>query len=286
MDEFKRFFFRGLAAVLPTLLSIALFIWAYNLVDNYIGQYVTLGMRKAISLTGPPQAVNALTDALEYGQPINEWNDAGQRLTVEYKIITHKALHSPDDQIRKSAERRRTEALWRIAFAKYKLNFVGFLVAIIVVYFVGRFLASLLGRQTWKIVERLLTSVPFVRAIYPNIKQVTDFLFGERQYEFSGVVAVQYPRKGIWSLGFLTGSPMIALAKATPEELVTIFVPSSPTPMTGYTITVPRSDTLDLAISVDEALRFTISAGVIKPHTQLAGGGDESTVADSKEVRG
>lgn len=272
MDEFKRFFLRGLAAVLPTLLTIALFMWAYKLVDTYIGQYVTLGMLKLVAVSGPPQAVDPIKDSLEYGEPIDEWDAQGRRLTVEYKIIQYNTLQSGDPRVIEGARHRRDEALWTIAFNKYKLHFIGFLVAIIVVYFVGRFLASLLGRQTWKIAERALISVPLVRAIYPNIKQVTDFLFGERPFEFSGVVAVQYPRVGIWSLGFLTGSPMQVIAKSTPDELVTVFIPSSPTPMTGYTITVPRKDVLELGISVDEALRFTISAGVIKPHTQLVRG--------------
>lgn len=274
MAEFKRFFLRGLAAVLPTLLTIGLFIWSYNLVDTYIGQYVTLGMLKVVAMTGPPQAVRADPDALRYGEPINEWDARGRRLTVEYKIIRNNMLQSGDTEVAREAARRRSEALWSIAFAKYKLHFIGFLVAIIVVYFVGRFLASWLGRQTWKVVERALVSVPLVRAIYPNIKQVTDFLFGERQFEFSGVVAVQYPRKGIWSLGFRTGSPMTAIAEASDKELITVFIPSSPTPMTGYTVTVPRTDVLDLAMSIDEALRFTISAGVIKPHTRLFGDED------------
>ena len=96
--------------------------------------------------------------------------------------------------------------------------------------------------------------------------------------EFSGVVAVPYPRKGIWSVGLLTGTPMKAIQESAGEEMVTIFIPSSPTPVTGYTITVPRRDIIELALSVDEALRFIISAGVIKPDTELSLG-----VADKKK---
>lgn len=270
MDEFKRFFLRGLAAVLPTLLTVAVFMWAYTLVDTYVGRFVTEGLLALVTLTGPPNAVDDQRDPLKYGTPLNEWDAEGNRLTVEYKVINHPALTSSNPTVRDRARRARVEAMWRIAFNKYHLHLVGFLVAIIVVYFVGRFLASFIGRTTWRIVERTLGNVPLVRAIYPNIKQVTDFLFGEHKLEFSGVVAVPYPRVGIWSVGFLTGSPMEALSKATEDELVTVFVPSSPTPMTGYTMTVPRRDVIELALSIDEALRFTISAGVIKPHTRLA----------------
>ncbi|GJM24338.1 MAG: membrane protein [Phycisphaerae bacterium] len=273
MDEFKRFFLRGLAAVLPTLLTIAVFLWAYSLVDTYLGQHITRGMLNVMCLLGEPSAVDAEEDSLLYGDPIDRWIQtgpwAGIRDTAEHNIITSNALHSTDDLVKKRAERARTRALWRIAFSKYKLGLVGFLIAIIVVYFVGLFLASFIGRTTLRLVERTVSRMPLVGAIYPNIKQVTDFLFSESKLEFSGVVAVPYPRKGIWSVGLLTGRPMGAIKDQTDGDLVTVFIPSSPAPVTGYTITVPREDLLVLDISIDEALRFIISAGVVKPDTKL-----------------
>ncbi|MCB9849540.1 MAG: DUF502 domain-containing protein [Phycisphaerales bacterium] len=277
MDEFKRFFLRGLAAVLPTLITVAIFLWAYDIIETYMGQHITASMLAVMTWTGPPEqnVVNPDEDSLRYGRPLDEWlgseagDNAGRRVTEEYKIINSKALGSPLKKVQVRAERERSAALWRIAFAKYKLNLIGFLIAIIVVYFVGFFLASFIGRTTLRIVENALGRMPLVRAIYPNIKQVTDFLFGDQKLEFSGVVAVPYPRAGIWSLGLLTGPPMKAIASAAGEELVTIFIPSSPTPVTGYTITVPRRDVIELAISIDEALRFIISAGVIKPDMEL-----------------
>ena len=276
MDEFKRFFFRGLAAVLPTLLTVAVFLWAYNLVDTYMGRHITTAMLKVLSLTGPPDSVvvDENEDPLIYGEPIDEWiqsgAQAGRRATVQHKIITSSALQSSEEGIRARAQQARTQALWRIAFNKYKLHLVGFLIAIIIVYFVGFFLASFIGRASLKFVENSLGRVPLVRAIYPNIKQVTDFLFGEHKLEFSGVVAVPYPRPGIWSIGLLTGPPMKAIAESAGEEMVTIFIPSSPTPVTGYTITIARREVIELALSVDEALRFIISAGVIKPDMELS----------------
>lgn len=279
MEEFKRFFFRGLAAVLPTLLTIAVFLWVYDLVDTYMGRHITRGMLKVMALTGPPSAVDAERDALEYGDPIDEWlgvnlppdqeEFAGRRATTQYKIITSNALQSQNPKVQARMKRARNEALWEIAFKKYKLHLVGFLIAIIVVYFVGFFLASFIGRTSLKFVENTLGRMPLVRAIYPNIKQVTDFLFGEQKLEFSGVVAVPYPRTGIWSVGLLTGPSMKQLEESVSEELVTVFIPSSPTPVTGYTITVPRRDVIELPFSIDEALRFIISAGVIKPDTEL-----------------
>jgi uncharacterized membrane protein len=217
-------------------------------------------------------------EALEYGQPINEWDSFGRRLTVEYKIATLPVLDETTEAYRLASERdrqradqARNRALWTVAFARYKLHLIGFLIAVILVYFVGLFLASLIGRTTWRIVERLLYRIPIVRAIYPNIKQVTDFLFTDRQLQFSGVVAVQYPRKGIWSLGLVTGPPLQSLEDRAGQgrELMNVFIPSSPTPVTGYVITVYRDETIELGLSMDEVLRYTISGGVIKPDRKL-----------------
>ena len=270
-DDFKRYFSRGLAALLPTLLTIALLMWAYDLIDRHLGRYITQGMVALFAAGGPPGFLSpdkALEDALEYGEPINQWDGkTGRRLTVEYQIATHPILHDADanPEVRKAAERARNVAVWSVTFKRYRLHLLGFLIAIIVVYFVGLFVASLIGRTTWRVIERLLYRIPIVKAVYPNIKQVTDFLLTKRTLQFSGVVAVQYPRKGLWSLGLITGSPMRTIQEVVGEELMTVFIPSSPTPVTGYVITVSRSDVIELSLSMDEAMRYSISAGVIKP---------------------
>ena len=279
MDDFRRFFLRGLGALVPTLLTIAILIWAYSLINDYVGVYITRGLMLLCSWgnSAPPAPglVDEETDPLVYGTPILEWNRFGERLTVEYKVIHNKALQNPDSKARGRANRARIKALWQIAFKKYKLHLLGFLIAIILVYFVGFFLASFIGRTIWRAGEGLLYRIPLIRAIYPHVKQVTDFLLSERRVEFSGVVAVQYPRKGIWSLGLSTGGPLARVQEASPEELVTVFVPSSPTPVTGYVIQAPRSDVIELNLSIDEAFRFTISGGVLKPGVSLPGAVEE-----------
>jgi uncharacterized membrane protein len=274
MDDFRRFFLRGLGALLPTLLTIAVLIWAYHVVNDYVGTYVTKGMLFVCSSISPrpaPGFVNMDVDPIKYGTPVNEWDHLGRRLTIEYKMINHPILgttpstYSPNKKAKARAEKARDRALWQIASAKYKLHLLGFLIAIILVYFVGFFLASFIGRTSWRMAEGLLFRIPLIRAVYPNIKQVTDFLLAERRFEFSSVVAVQYPRKGVWSLGLRTGKPMKQVQSRVSEELVSVFIPSSPTPVTGYVIQIAKEDVIDLSISLDEALRFTISAGVIKP---------------------
>lgn len=269
MDDFRRFFLRGLAALVPTLLTIAILLWVYRLVNDNVGVYITKGLLWGCSQVRdvPALPLNPDRDSLTYGTPINEWDKSGDRLTLEYKVIHHPALQSADPKVRARAEKFRNKALWQIAFRKYRVHFLGFFIAIILVYFVGFFLASFIGRASWRAAEGVLYRIPLIRAIYPHVKQVTDFLLSERQVEFSGVVAVRYPSRDIWSVGLTTGTGMTQIEKVHPEDLVTVFIPSSPTPVTGYVIQVPRRDTIELNVSIDEALRFAISGGVIKPGT-------------------
>lgn len=274
-DDFRRFFTRGLAAVVPSLLTIAILIWVYQLVNGYIGVHITRGLILMCSSIRPepaPGLVDEDADALEYGTPLNEWDDQGRRLTIEYKIIHQDALDHPDPKVAQRATQVRNRALWEITFRKYRLHLLGFLIAVIVIYFTGFFLASFIGRTVWRASERLLMRVPLIRAIYPHVKQVTDFVLAERKrFEASGVVAAEYPRKGMWSLGLSTGAPIQRVQEETPDELVTVFIPSSPTPITGYVIQVPRKDVIELDMSLDEAIRFAVSAGVIKPGAYKSG---------------
>lgn len=279
MDDFRRFFLRGLGALVPTLLTIAILVWSYRLINDNVGYYITQALLQFCKMASNEPAhgfVDPETDALRYGTPINSWDDEGRRLTIEYRVIEnyktlqHNNTGVDETPLVRAARLARNDALWRLAFTKYHLHVLGFLIAIILVYFMGFFLASFMGRTAWRAAESLLRRIPLVRAVYSNVKQVTDFLLSDGSVEFSGVVAVQYPRKGIWSVGLLTGEPMKSVQGQVPDPLITVFIPSSPTPFTGYVIQVPREDSISLNMTIDEALRFTISGGVIKPDEELS----------------
>ncbi len=265
-EDFRKFFVRGVAAVLPTLLTIAILIWAYQLVDAYIGQYITKGFIATLARTaGAPTSatVDPETDTIRYGRRTGDLDKKGRWITNEYLVAHHpEHMRGPN---RPSGSLEYRTALWRIAFKKYRLGIVGFLLAIALVYFVGFFVASFIGREAMRLVERIQRRVPLVNAVYPHVKQITDFLLSENRVAFRGVVAVEYPRKGIWSLGLLTGEGIKGVSDATGQEMVSVFIPSSPTPMTGYVLTLPSDDVIELSITIDQALRFTISGGVIKP---------------------
>ena len=153
---------------------------------------------------------------------------------------------------------------------RWYMNFIGLFVAILSVYFAGRLLGGLLGRSLYSKIERLLTTIPVVKQVYPYVKQVVDFILSdEKPIKFNRVVLVQYPRKDIWSIGLVTGTPMKSVQNQmdsnAKEPGITVFIPSSPTPFTGYTISVTMDEVVEIPISIDEALRFTITGGVLIP---------------------
>jgi uncharacterized membrane protein len=143
---------------------------------------------------------------------------------------------------------------------------VGVLLAIVLVYIVGVLVGNFIGRTGWRLAELAVMKIPLVRAIYPAVKQVTDFILTDRtvaQFQSSRVVAVKPHESGIWSIGLVTGKGPAPLGELTGEEMVTVFVPSTPTAFTGYMMVVPRRELVELPMSVEEAMRLLVSGGVL-----------------------
>lgn len=237
--------------LLPSVLTLWLLVQAYRFVDSSIATPINEGIRLAViqidRRTGflPPQFEPS-----------------------EREIFTELAETATDrepldaDAARQLLRERAFVEWWN---QRWYLNLLGLLVAVVAVYLAGRLVGGLIGRSIYRRVERVLTSVPIVKHIYPHVKQVVDFLLSDdRPMKFNRVVAIEYPRKGIWSIGLVTGEGMRPV-QASAGDSMTIFIPSSPTPFTGYTITVPRGDTVDLDLTIDEALRFVVTAGVLVP---------------------
>lgn len=151
----------------------------------------------------------------------------------------------------------------------FLLSCFAVVLVVVALYFLGRFVSARIGGWLVRQFEdNLLGRLPVIRSVYGSAKQVTDFLFTESQVEYRRVVAIEYPRRGIWSLGLVTGESMLDITAAVGEPCLSVLVPSSPMPVTGYTMSVPRSQVLDLNISVDQAFQFCISCGVLVPPNQ------------------
>lgn len=139
---------------------------------------------------------------------------------------------------------------------------------ILVLYLVGKFMAAGVGRIFLTTAERIIVKLPLIRTVYSAVKQVTDFAFNERELEYTRIVALEYPRRGLWSIGFVTGESFLDIRSAANEPVLSVLMPTSPMPATGFTITVPKSQTIDLNITVDQAIQFCVSCGVVVPSHQ------------------
>ncbi|MCH2183238.1 MAG: DUF502 domain-containing protein [Mariniblastus sp.] len=135
-------------------------------------------------------------------------------------------------------------------------------------YLLGKFLTVGIGRFIWHQAEYLITQIPIIRNVYSSVKQITDFAFNETEFEYTRVVAVEYPRRGIWSMGFVTGEGLHDVKTAADQPILTVLMPTSPMPATGFTISVPKSETVDLDITIDQAIQFCVSCGVVVPEHQ------------------
>ena len=131
---------------------------------------------------------------------------------------------------------------------------------------VGLVVHNVFGRHLLEIAEQGLLRLPGMRHIYPGLRQLTDFLVSQkRPAEFQRVVAVPYPHPGVYAIGFVTGEGLPEVDAATGHRMLTVFIPSSPIPFTGWISLVPQDQTIPLAMTVEEALRTFVSAGVSRP---------------------
>ncbi|MBN2211573.1 MAG: DUF502 domain-containing protein [Sedimentisphaerales bacterium] len=261
--NFKRLFIRGLATVLPTILTIVLLVKCYEFVQDNISRYITEGVIHIVHGAVENYPEITTEDRKDYFQ--------------EHKLTEQDNDPALEDEIR----------LWKLrqTWSHGPRSLVGFLLAIIMVYFIGFFLASYLGRKVWQVFEHIFMHTPGFKQLYPYIKQVTEFLFGERHIQrYTRVVAVEYPRKGIWSVGLVTGGGLTRLRDHLQEDLLTVFIPSSPTPVTGYVITVDKNDVIDLPLTIEETLRFCISGGVITPQHPLSAELTKAAIPDKDKL--
>jgi uncharacterized membrane protein len=260
---FRRAVLRGLGVVLPPLLTIVLFFWAWNLILDYVLEPVESGARWVIVQViwdvhseQPPESETAQYEKIESDQWIP-------------KRIYREVKDKPGNDPPKTAQAYFDRFVTVRYLQRIPTIVLFFAVFILILYVLGKFLAAGMGRLMLASFEGLIHRLPVIRNVYSSVKQVTDFIFTEREIEFNRVVAVEYPRKGIWSIGFVTGESMLDIRSAANEPVLSVLMPTSPMPATGFTITVRKDETIDLDITIDQAIQFVVSCGVvIPPHQQ------------------
>jgi uncharacterized membrane protein len=228
--RFRNYFLRGLAVLLPTMLTIWILAWGYGLIQRNVSVHINKGLVKA-----------------------QTWAWA------------HRHQGISDDAIKKYEENL-TER-----FAKgFAGSIVGLLIAMVAVFLVGALLASVVGRALWRVIEASIMNTPVLRRVYPYVKQVTDFVLPpeDQKRMFSSVVAVEYPRPGLWSIGFVTGSGLRKITENEQQEFLTVLISTCPTPITGPVVFVPKEEAIELDMTIEEAVRFVVSAGVVAPESR------------------
>jgi len=216
--HFRSYFLRGLAVLLPTIVTIWIFFWGYKFIQENISVYVNRGIVRLVMFLQGEQQYLTKEDMVKF------WVDG-----------------------------------WG--------SIAGFLIALVGVCVLGVVLTSVVGKALWRMIEKFIMNTPFLRQVYPYVKQITDFLLkpGEQEKLFSRVVVVEYPRKGLWSIGMVTGSGIKKIVDKEEKEFLTVFIATTPSPITGFVILVPKDEVIDAGMTIEDALRFIVSGGVISP---------------------
>ncbi len=235
-ERMKRAFLTGLAALFPILITIFLLTWLYGQMDALLGSKV---------------------------------NVVARRTLVQNERLFGMAFPGAPDEVSETSETRREHVVDN--YPEFIGGVVGILGVAFAVLIMGFFLRGFVGAKVMNKVDGFFERFPVVKGIYPHARQVADFLFGSRDnLEFQRVVAVEYPRKGIYSLGFLTGCGLKDVQEHAGQNLVAIFIPNSPAPLTGFVIMVPKNEVVSLDMRVEDAITFCVTAGMV------SGKGDRS----------
>lgn len=155
---------------------------------------------------------------------------------------------------------------WRPeALLGFDIPGLGIVLSLVLVLVTGFFAANLLGRRVVAAGESLLARIPLIRTVYSGVKRLAETVLGESSTSFRKVLLVEYPRRECWTLAFQTGAPVGEVQDRTTRELLTVFVPTTPNPTSGFIILVPKEDVIELEMSVEDGLRMVISLGVVTP---------------------
>ncbi len=273
------FFLRGVITLLPVFLTLVVF----GLLFQMVGKYVTGPINGAIywSLEGNEWGWHVL-DKVGINPLDADYLSEDLLSGNVREMAAERGISDPFVRNMIQSERELNLSFIRdlhsLAINETKLRrdvaqvvhpVYGILISLVLVLWLGWIVGSFVGRRFIQQIDRMMHVIPVVKSIYPYTKQLVEFFFSEQQISFDTVVSIPYPSPGIWSIAFVTGQSLKTVRAETGKELITVFVPSSPMPMTGYTIFIERKRVIPLPISVDEALRITMTGGVLVPPQEM-----------------
>lgn len=142
---------------------------------------------------------------------------------------------------------------------------LGVVLSLLILLLTGLVAANLFGRKLVELWEQLLSRIPLVRSVYSAVKQLVETMFADNGNSFRKVVLVEFPRRGLWTLAFLTNDEQGVVQQATGREVISVYVPTTPNPTGGYFVLVPVEDVREIDLSVDEGLKLLLSMGAVNP---------------------
>ncbi|MBC8339011.1 MAG: DUF502 domain-containing protein [Rhodospirillales bacterium] len=150
-------------------------------------------------------------------------------------------------------------------YLPFALPGLGLVILVLVLTLTGALTAGFMGRLWLRISERFLSRMPVIRNIYSAVKQIFETVLADHSKAFREAVLVEYPRRGIWAIAFITGRTEGEVQNITEEDCINIFLPTTPNPTSGFLLFVPKKDLISLSMSVEEAIKMVISGGIITP---------------------
>ena len=150
-----------------------------------------------------------------------------------------------------------------------RIPLLGLLTLLVVILVSGMLATNMLGRRVVELVDRLMLRIPLARSVYSAVKQLSDSVFLQRRSAFRRAVLIEWPRRGIYTVGFVTGESVGEPQERTPERVLNVFVVTTPNPTTGFLVLVPEDQVIPLEMSVEDALTMVISGGIVTPPRPL-----------------
>jgi uncharacterized membrane protein len=199
-SRFKRYFFTGLALIMPVVVTLYVLVALFRFVDNILGRFINLYLQDTLGFYIPG---------------------------------------------------------------------LGLILFFLIILLTGFLAVHFFGRNVFPAIERWFSRLPFIRQVYPSVKKIFNFVFSQDRPIFKKVVMIQYPRQGLYSLGFVVNEGLKQLQEVTGEEMVNVFIPSTPSPLTGYFVVVSKKDVIFLDLTIEDGLKMVVSGGVVNPESGI-----------------
>lgn len=245
---YKSVFLSGLATLLPTILTFWVITAAYGFIERNAATPISSFIKEDLIL--------GTDEGLRFARWF--WD-----LSLDLPTPRERRPYRTPAVV---AEDEKRVAAYKDEVYRRFPSWIGFVLAGLIIFVVGLFIASFIGRALWSLLEGWILKIPIIKSVYPSAKQMVDFILSSDDGgpQFDAVVAIEYPRDGQWTVGFITGHGRAEVrTQMGVDRLATVFIPFAPTPISGFVVFVAEDACVPLAMSVDQAFKFYVSGGVI-----------------------